>query len=43
MITAEDPNVISIYQMTGSSSLHMHALLKDDAALEHFLYHNIYK
>ncbi|MFC5452055.1 Lrp/AsnC family transcriptional regulator [Paenibacillus aestuarii] len=42
-VLAEDPNVISIYQMTGSSSLHMHALLKDDAALEQFLYHNIYK
>ncbi|MDU0205310.1 MULTISPECIES: Lrp/AsnC family transcriptional regulator [Paenibacillus] len=38
-----DPNVISIYQMTGSSSLHMHALLKDEAALEAFLYQNIYK
>ncbi|CAN7349640.1 Lrp/AsnC family transcriptional regulator [Paenibacillus sp. LjRoot56] len=38
-----DPNVVSIYQMTGTSSLHMHALLKDDAALEEFLYKNIYK
>lgn len=38
-----DPNVVSIYQMTGTSSLHMHALLKDDAALEDFLYQNIYK
>jgi Lrp/AsnC family leucine-responsive transcriptional regulator len=40
---SEDPNVVSIYQMTGTSSLHMHALLKDDAALEEFLYKNIYK
>ncbi|MDD9269326.1 Lrp/AsnC family transcriptional regulator [Paenibacillus sp. GCM10023248] len=40
---AEDANVISIYQMTGTSSLHMHALLKDDAALEDFLYRHIYK
>ncbi|MGG1551860.1 Lrp/AsnC family transcriptional regulator [Paenibacillus ferrarius] len=40
---AEDPNVVSIYQMTGMSSLHMHALLRDEAALEQFLYQNIYK
>ncbi|MGG1519598.1 Lrp/AsnC family transcriptional regulator [Paenibacillus oryzisoli] len=40
---AEDPNVVSIYQMTGMSSLHMHALLRDEAELEQFLYQNIYK
>jgi Lrp/AsnC family leucine-responsive transcriptional regulator len=39
---SENPEVISIYQMTGPSTLHMHALLKDDAALEKFLYENIY-
>lgn len=38
-----DPSVVSIYQMTGNSSLHLHALLKDEAALEAFLYQNIYK
>ncbi|MFD0681076.1 MULTISPECIES: Lrp/AsnC family transcriptional regulator [unclassified Paenibacillus] len=38
-----DPNVISIYQMTGPSTLHMHALLKDEDALEKFLYQHIYK
>ncbi|TDG00966.1 Lrp/AsnC family transcriptional regulator [Paenibacillus piri] len=37
-----DPNVISIYQMTGPSTLHMHALLKDENALESFLYGHIY-
>ncbi|MCR8633339.1 Lrp/AsnC family transcriptional regulator [Paenibacillus radicis (ex Xue et al. 2023)] len=37
-----DPNVISIYQMTGPSTLHMHALLKDEDALEKFLYQHIY-
>jgi Lrp/AsnC family leucine-responsive transcriptional regulator len=38
-----DPNVISIYQMTGPSTLHMHALLKNDEALEHFLFQHIYR
>ncbi|NOU92201.1 AsnC family transcriptional regulator [Paenibacillus sp. LMG 31456] len=37
-----DPSVISIYQMTGPSTLHMHALLKDEEALENFLYKHIY-
>lgn len=41
-IWANEPEVISIYQMTGPSTLHMHALLKDDAALEHFLFKKIY-
>ncbi|MZQ84899.1 AsnC family transcriptional regulator [Paenibacillus sp. 5J-6] len=40
---SDDANVISIYQMTGNSSLHVHALLKDEAALEAFLYQNLYK
>ncbi|MDF2958734.1 MAG: transcriptional regulator [Paenibacillus sp.] len=39
---SSDPNVISIYQMTGPSTLHMHALLKDEDALEQFLYQHIY-
>lgn len=42
-LLATDPDVISIYQMTGSSALHMHALLKDEAALEQFLYGRLYK
>ncbi|OXM87333.1 Lrp/AsnC family transcriptional regulator [Paenibacillus rigui] len=39
---AEEPNVVSIYQMTGPSTLHMHALLKNEPDLEHFLYKKIY-
>ncbi|AEI39414.1 Lrp/AsnC family transcriptional regulator [Paenibacillus mucilaginosus] len=39
---AEEPEVISIYQMTGPSTLHMHALLKDEEALETFLFQKIY-
>ncbi|MGM0877724.1 MAG: Lrp/AsnC family transcriptional regulator [Bacillota bacterium] len=39
---AEEDCVISIYQMTGPSSLHMHALLKDEDQLEEFLYKSIY-
>ncbi|MGO4370915.1 Lrp/AsnC family transcriptional regulator [Paenibacillus sp. MCAF20] len=41
-ILSEELEVISIYQMTGPSSLHMHALLKDEEALEHFLFKKIY-
>ncbi len=39
---SEDPCVVSIYQMTGPSTLHMHALLKNDEALDHFLFKKIY-
>ncbi|MCR2804140.1 Lrp/AsnC family transcriptional regulator [Paenibacillus soyae] len=41
-LLSEEPEVISIYQMTGPSTLHMHALLKDEDALEHFLFKKIY-
>jgi len=41
-VLAKEPEVISIYQMTGPSTLHMHALLKDDADLERFLFEKIY-
>ncbi|GLX67272.1 Lrp/AsnC family transcriptional regulator [Paenibacillus glycanilyticus] len=41
-LLSDEPEVISIYQMTGPSSLHMHALLKDEASLEHFLFKKIY-
>ncbi|WP_127532343.1 Lrp/AsnC family transcriptional regulator [Paenibacillus kobensis] len=39
---AEEPGVISVYQMTGPSTLHMHAQLKDEDELEKFLYDKIY-
>lgn len=41
-LLSDEPEVISIYQMTGPSSLHMHALLKDEQSLEHFLFKKIY-
>jgi DNA-binding Lrp family transcriptional regulator len=41
-LLSSEPEVISIYQMTGPSSLHMHALLKDEEALEQFLFKKIY-
>src|SRR5699024_12534743 len=37
---ANNPNVASIYQMTGPSTLHMHVLLNDFNVLEVFI--NIY-
>ncbi|MWC26839.1 Lrp/AsnC family transcriptional regulator [Paenibacillus sp. MMS18-CY102] len=39
---AEEPCVISIYQMTGPTTLHMHAQLKDEEDVEKFLYEKIY-
>ncbi|MCA0756629.1 Lrp/AsnC family transcriptional regulator [Paenibacillus sp. N4] len=39
---SEEPEVFSICQMTGPSTLHMHALLQDDKALELFLFKKIY-
>jgi Lrp/AsnC family leucine-responsive transcriptional regulator len=39
---ARDPNVVSIYQMTGPSNLHVHAVLKDKESLEQFIYRKLY-
>ncbi|MEL7608120.1 MAG: Lrp/AsnC family transcriptional regulator [Bacillota bacterium] len=39
---AQCPYIVKLYQMTGSSRLHIHALLKDNATLEAFLKDNIY-
>jgi len=39
---AETPGVISVYQTTGPSTLHMHAQLKDEDELEKFLYDKIF-
>lgn len=39
---SKDPNVVSIYQMTGPSTLHVHAVIKDMKALEHFIYNKLY-
>lgn len=41
-LLSDEPEVISIYQMTGPSSLHMHALLRDEESLERFLFKKIY-
>ncbi|MBM7563425.1 Lrp/AsnC family transcriptional regulator [Paenibacillus sacheonensis] len=41
-LLSREPEVISIYQMTGPSLLHMHALLQDERALEQFLFKKIY-
>jgi len=39
---ADDPNVVSVYQMTGPSSLHVHAVLADMEALEKFISERLY-
>ncbi|GFN31641.1 Lrp/AsnC family transcriptional regulator [Paenibacillus xylaniclasticus] len=39
---AEEPSIMSVYQTTGPSTLHMHAQLKDEDELEEFLYDKIY-
>lgn len=39
---AEEDRVHSLYLMTGSSTLHMHSLLKDHDELEEFLINKIY-
>ncbi|PWV97834.1 DNA-binding Lrp family transcriptional regulator [Paenibacillus cellulosilyticus] len=39
---AELPDVINIYQMTGPSTLHMQAHLRDEEELEKFLYEKIF-
>lgn len=39
---AEDPAVVSIYHMTGPSTLHMHGLFKTNKDLEVFLYEKLY-
>lgn len=39
---AGDSNVVSIYQMTGPSTLHVHAVLSDMKSLEQFIYKKLY-
>lgn len=39
---AQDPNVVSVYQMTGPSTLHVHAVLEDMTALEKFISERLY-
>jgi Lrp/AsnC family transcriptional regulator, leucine-responsive regulatory protein len=39
---ADNPNVASCYQMTGPSTLHMHVLMEDFAALENFINNELY-
>ncbi len=39
---SEEMQVVNIYQMTGSSTLHVHALLRDENELEKFLYDKLY-
>lgn len=39
---ANHPNVASIYQMTGPSTLHMHVLVKDFQMLETFINNELY-
>ncbi len=39
---AENPNVASIYQMTGPSTLHMHVLVEDMQTLESFINKELY-
>ncbi|RYG73054.1 Lrp/AsnC family transcriptional regulator [Lentibacillus lipolyticus] len=39
---ADNPNVASIYQMTGPSTLHMHVLVKDFKTLETFINSELY-
>lgn len=42
MKLSEELDVVNIYQMTGSSTLHMQVLLRDEAELEKFLYEKLY-
>ncbi|HLR71115.1 MAG TPA: Lrp/AsnC family transcriptional regulator [Pseudogracilibacillus sp.] len=39
---ADNPNVASIYQMTGPSTLHMHVLVEDFPKLEAFINEQLY-
>lgn len=39
---ADNPNVASIYQMTGPSTLHMHVLVADFVELENFINEQLY-
>ncbi|MFS0674056.1 Lrp/AsnC family transcriptional regulator [Ornithinibacillus sp. 179-J 7C1 HS] len=39
---ADNPNVASIYQMTGPSTLHMHVLVEDFQNLETFINEELY-
>ncbi|TFJ94398.1 Lrp/AsnC family transcriptional regulator [Lentibacillus salicampi] len=39
---ADHPNVASIYQMTGPSTLHMHVLVEDFLMLENFINSELY-
>jgi len=39
---ANNPNVASIYQMTGPSTLHMHVLVNDFQMLEEFINNELY-
>ncbi|MUK87608.1 AsnC family transcriptional regulator [Ornithinibacillus sp. L9] len=39
---ADNPNVASIYQMTGPSTLHMHVLVEDMKMLETFINDELY-
>ena len=39
---ADNPNVASIYQMTGPSTLHMHVLVEDFSMLEAFINDELY-
>lgn len=39
---ANEPNVVSVYQMTGPSTLHVHAVLQDMTELGEFIYKELY-
>ncbi len=39
---ADNPNVASVYQMTGPSTLHMHVLVEDFHKLETFINNELY-
>jgi Lrp/AsnC family leucine-responsive transcriptional regulator len=39
---ANNPNVVSCYQMTGPSTLHMHVLVEDFTKLESFINEELY-
>jgi Lrp/AsnC family transcriptional regulator, leucine-responsive regulatory protein len=39
---AENPSVVSCYQMTGPSTLHTHVLVENHAALEKFINEELY-
>jgi len=39
---ADNPNVASVYQMTGPSTLHMHVLVEDFKKLETFINNELY-